>query len=90
MHKNSEQDANQWTYVVLPLMYLEEQLGVPLPDNAGWDKVRTKADFVHAVVSYLAAVAPAKADPAMIASAYDQSLMRAGYSVPASDSTPFF
>ncbi len=90
MHKICKGIENQWKYVAVPLMDLEEQLEVPLPDNVGWDAIRTKADFVRAVVSYVMKVAPAKADAEMVARAYDQSLIRAGYAPPASDSTPLF
>ena len=74
MHEFMATVSKQMNYVAILLMELEEDLGVPFPDNAGWDIVKTKADFVRAVVSHLTAVAPAKADAAAIARAFDQSL----------------
>ena len=90
MLRHEERIANQIQYVVEPLMDLEDQLGIPIPDDASWDSIRTKADYVAAVISYLAANAPEKANPKMISRAFDQSLIRRGSLPPTSDSTPLF
>jgi hypothetical protein len=89
MKKTCEEVGNQCAHIVA-LIDLEEQLRIPIPDDFGGDGIKTKADFVRAVVSYLAKVAPEKADPELIALAYDQSLIRAGFALPASDETPLF
>lgn len=90
MHAGMARASNQMQFVVEPLMDLEEHLGVPLPDHAGWDTIQTKADFIRVAVSYLAKVAPDKADPEMIARVYDQALLRRGSPLPPTDSTPLF
>ncbi len=71
-------------------MDLQDQLEVPLPDHGGWDQATTKADLLKAVVAYLGKVAPAKADAKVIAQIYDQSLIRRGYPLPASDCATLF
>src|SRR5690242_633883 len=65
MHAEMKRAGDQMQFVVYPLIDLEEHLDVPLPDHAGWDTIQTKADFIRVAVSYLAKVAPEKADPEM-------------------------
>lgn len=84
----SESISRQQAYVLEPLIDLEELLGVPFPDAAGWDKIETKADYVRCVVSFLTLVAPDKADAELISQAFDRSLVTRGRSVPASDTSP--
>jgi hypothetical protein len=90
MHKSMKEVGDQINYVVFPLIDLEEQLAVPFPDDGGWDRAKTKAELVGAIVAYLSAVAPEKADPNAISAAYDQSLIRHGHPLPVSDSAPLF
>jgi hypothetical protein len=90
MHRIRQEVLKEVDYVALTIADLEEELRVNLPEQASWDDIRTKADFVRAITAFLAETEPAKADPAVISHAFDQSLTRRGLPLPASDSTPLF
>jgi hypothetical protein len=90
MHETMAEVGKQWAYVITPLVYLEEHLGVPFPDTGPWGDCKTKADLVNGVVSYLKEVAPEKAVRDEISCMYDRALIEAGISLPSSDSSPLW
>lgn len=73
-------------YVIVPVMDCEDELEVPIPDHV-CSGIRTKADFVRAIVEHLKEIAPEHADPAKIASIYDRSVRRQELPLPESETS---